>query len=65
MCGNDVLYEVKEKEMKERLHKFIVAIVWRGKNINIPPVGRGSGVLISPNLVLTVAHNFYHEGHRV
>ena len=47
--------------MGERLHKFQVAI-------NSPiPIGkgddiRGSGILISKDLVLTCAHNFYYRG---
>ena len=65
MFGTDVLYDVKEKEMKEQLHRFMVAIVWRKEIFNSPKTGRGSGILISPNLVLTVAHNFYFDGDRV
>ena len=47
--------------MGERLHKFQVAI-------NCPiPIGKGddmkgSGILISKDLVLTCAHNFYYKG---
>lgn len=47
--------------MGERLHKFQVAI-------NCPlPFGKGddikgSGILISKDLVLTCAHNFYYRG---
>ena len=65
MCGTDVLYEVKEDEMKEQMHRFMVAIVWKKRIYNSPKVGRGSGILISPNLVLTVAHNFYFNKDRV
>ena len=66
MCGTDVLYEVKEKEeMKEQIHRFMVAIVWRKRISNSPKIGRGSGILISQNLVLTVAHNFYFDRDRV
>lgn len=42
--------------MAERLHKFQVAILWPH------PTGgyvKGSGILISKNLVLTCAHIFY------
>jgi V8-like Glu-specific endopeptidase len=44
--------------MKEKLHKNIVAIIWRN---NLGLVGRGSGLLISPDLVLTCAHNLYND----
>ena len=65
MFGTDVLYDVKEKEMKEQIHRFMVAIVWRKRISNSPKIGRGSGILISQNLVLTVAHNFYFDRDRV
>jgi hypothetical protein len=44
--------------MNEKLHKNIVAIIWRN---NFGMVGRGSGLLISPNLILTCAHNLYND----
>ena len=43
------------------MHKFIVAIVWRKTIGKALCIGRGSGVLVSPNLILTVAHNFYYK----
>lgn len=58
MCGTDKLYEVKQNEMNEKLHKNIVAIVWKN---SFGLVGRGSGLLVSPNLVLTCAHNLYND----
>ena len=42
------------------MHKFMVAIVWRKTMGKVLCIGRGSGVLISPNLILTVAQNFYY-----
>lgn len=48
--------------MVQNLHKNIVAIIWRNRYNR---VGRGSGVLISKDLVLTCAHNFYYEEKRV
>ena len=42
------------------MHKFIVAVVWRKTMGKVLCIGRGSGVLISPNLILTVAQNFYY-----
>ena len=51
--------------MKDRLHKFQVALVWRQDKFQASAVGRGSGLLISRNLVLTVAHNFYNKLQKV
>ena len=50
--------------MGERLHKFQVAINYprpfdKGDDI------KGSGILISKDLVLTCAHNFYYKGELV
>lgn len=47
--------------MNERLHKNVVAIIWRYKF----RIGRGSGLLISQNLVLTSAHNFFFQRTRI
>ena len=63
MCSQDVLYKVTKKDMSNRLHKLHVAIVWRSPTSNI--TGRGTGLMISRDLVLTTAHNFYHESNRV
>ena len=43
--------------MQNRLHRHIVAIVWRMQGT----VGRGTGLIISKDLVLTSAHNLYHN----
>ena len=43
------------------LHKWQVAIVWKLDKSQGNRVGRGSGLLISRDLVLTAAHNFYYE----
>jgi len=48
--------------MSNKLHKNIVSIIWRESNTRI---GRGSGLLISPNVVLTSAHNLFYKGKRV
>ena len=53
--GTQKLYKVKKTEMNLRLHKFQTAIIRREKG----NIVRGSGNLISPNLVLTCAHNFW------
>lgn len=44
---------------------YQVAIIWRNNKLQASTVGRGSGLLISKNLVLTVAHNFYNKMLRV
>jgi hypothetical protein len=59
MIGNDKLCKVENQQMKDRLHKFQVSIVWRQDVSKGSAVGRGSGLLISRDLVLTCAHNFY------
>ena len=41
--------------MSSRIHKFQTVIISRPQD----SIGRGSGNLISPNLVLSAAHNFY------
>jgi len=44
--------------MLERMHRFNTCIIWRiGKT-----VGRGSGILISENVVLTCSHIFEYSG---
>ena len=51
--------------MSELLHKWQVAIVWKLDQYQGNKVGRGSGLLISSDLVLTAAHNFYYNMKRV
>ena len=57
-----MLEKVSIKNMGNVIHKNNVALLWRGTKHQI---GRGSGLLISRNLVLTCAHNFYNHGLRV
>ena len=45
--------------MTDSLHRHIGAI--RFKCPTIPGIGKGSGLLISPNLVLTCGHNVYRR----
>lgn len=51
---------VSREEMEERVHKFQVAINWPAP-YGIGDDIKGSGVLISKDLVLTCAHNFYFK----
>ena len=62
MFGLDKLYQVSEKEMSQPLHRHTGAITFRSRNFK--ELGKGSGCLISPNLVLTVAHNVCHRALR-
>ena len=48
--------------MDEQLHKDIGALTSKAKNC--PDLVKGSGALISENLVLTAAHNLYNCGTR-
>jgi V8-like Glu-specific endopeptidase len=47
--------------MQHVLHKWQVAIVWKLDKSQGSKIGRGSGLLISKDLVLTAAHNFYYS----
>ena len=47
--------------MRKRLHRFTSAIIWKEGG----QIGRGSGFLVSRNLILTVAHNLYRGISRV
>ena len=57
-----MLTKVSSENVAKDLHKNNVAILWRDTKNQI---GRGSGILISKNLVLTCAHNLYWLGQRV
>ena len=46
--------------METPLHRYIGAITFRSR-FNQKQLGKGTGTLISPNLVLTVAHNIYNR----
>ena len=41
--------------MQKRLHRFTAAIIWKEGEQK----GKGTGFLVSNDLILTVAHNFF------
>lgn len=45
--------------MSKQLHKHIGVILFRINQTS--KMGRGTGILISPDLVLTCAHNIYNK----
>ena len=51
--------------MTQKLHKNVVAIIWKQTKFHADTIGRGSGLLISKDLVLTSAHNFYNKKERI
>lgn len=52
-----MLHRVSEGDyQKDKYHRFIGAVQ---SNLNPGNILRGSGVMISPNLVLTAAHNIF------
>jgi V8-like Glu-specific endopeptidase len=57
---NEELFKVGSRDSKNILHRSIVAITLL---TNHKQFAVGSGFLISPNLVLTVAHNFYDKNY--
>ena len=57
--GDEKLFKIPKKDMNNQLHKHIGALLFLHPGST--EIGKGTGVLISPNLVLTVAHNLYHR----
>jgi hypothetical protein len=60
----DKLCKIEPNKMQDILHKWQVAIVWQSDKSEGNKLATGSGLLISKNLVLTVAHNFYNLMHK-
>lgn len=48
--------------MTQKIHKNICVILWRERYGNL---SRGTGLLVSKNLVLTCAHNLYNNLSRI
>jgi V8-like Glu-specific endopeptidase len=57
---NEEPFKVDSNDLKNTLHLCIVAITFLTHHKQL---GVGSGILISSNLVLTVAHNFYDKNY--
>jgi hypothetical protein len=49
--------------MEQLLHRNIAALLWRDPKYH--KIGRGSGMFISKNLLLTSAHNFFNKTQKV
>jgi V8-like Glu-specific endopeptidase len=59
MDTGDLLYRVKEKEMKDIPHRLIGVLLCRAKTRGT--LIKGTAFLISPDLVLTCSHNLYDK----
>ena len=49
--------------MDNLLHRNVAVVLWRDPKFH--QIGRGSGLFISKNLLLTSAHNFYNKTQKV
>jgi V8-like Glu-specific endopeptidase len=58
MFSNDALFEVPLERMSQPMHRHIGALLFRTRRHS--QSGKGTGTLISRNLVLTSAHNIYN-----
>jgi hypothetical protein len=59
MFGDDRLFKVPEEHMQRQLHKHIGPLTYRSRQCTF--IGKGTATLISPNLILTSAHNLYSK----
>ena len=57
-CG-DQLFPIAKENMGHQRHKHIGALTFQSTKSPIP--GKGSATLISPDLLLTAAHNLYDK----
>jgi hypothetical protein len=58
LVRNEDLFPISKQDLKSILHRSIGAITFLN---GMKQLTMGSGVLISPDLVLTVAHNLYDK----
>lgn len=59
LVNNQRLERVKREKHKTRLHKYTGALLANNEQFG-DDIIKGSGILISPDLVLTCAHNVWH-----
>ena len=58
MFGKEPRYKANEEDMKLVLHRFTGVILFQDPITKL--IGKGTGILISQNLVLTVSHNIFN-----
>jgi V8-like Glu-specific endopeptidase len=61
LVRNEGIFPVEKQDLKSVMHRSMVALTFLD-GMRRPCVG--SGVLISPNLVLTAAHNVYDKEYK-
>ena len=57
--GNDQLFKVPPEDMGTPLHSNIGALTFETRR-HPDQLGKGTGTLVAPDLVLTAAHNLYN-----
>jgi hypothetical protein len=58
--SDELPQKINAGEMGKPIHRFIGALIFRKKK-NQKILGKGTGILISPNLVLTGAQNVWNR----